>query len=44
MLVNGFTNAPAVKVNGATAPHEFHAGPGRLILKLDGESRVEIDW
>ena len=44
MLVNGFTNAPVVKVNGGMVPDEFHAEQGRLILKLDGESRVEIDW
>ncbi len=42
VLVSGFTNAPAVKVNGSGATNEFHAAEGRLILKLTGESRVEI--
>ncbi len=42
VLVNGFTNAPAVKVNGAAAQPEYHAAEGRLILKLDGVARVEI--
>jgi hypothetical protein len=44
VLVNGFTNAPIVKLNGTEAPTEFNAAEGRLILKLAGESRVEVDW
>lgn len=44
ILVNGFNSAPVVKVNGGGAPIDFHSAPGRLILKLAGESRVEIDW
>ena len=44
VLANGFTNAPVVKVNGAMTTNEFHAEQGRLILKLSGESRVELDW
>jgi hypothetical protein len=44
VLATGFTSAPAVKVNGAVASNEFHAEQGRLILKLDGESRVEVAW
>jgi len=43
VLVTGLTNAPVVKVNGAVAPSEFHVAEGRLILKLAGESRVEIE-
>jgi len=43
VLVNGCTGAPAVKVNAASVPAEFHATEGRLILKLTGTSRVEIE-
>lgn len=44
VLANGFTRAPAVKVNGAVATNEFHTAEGRLVLKLVGDSRVELEW
>jgi hypothetical protein len=43
VLVKGFTSAPAVKVNAGSVPGEFHPTEGRLILKLTGKSRVEIE-
>lgn len=43
VLVTGFTAAPTVRINGRTETHEFHATEGRLILKLTGDSRVEIE-
>jgi hypothetical protein len=46
ILVNGFNQAPVVKVNGQPvrleSPNEFPAGPGRLILQLERKARVEI--
>ncbi|MDA1277683.1 MAG: hypothetical protein O2960_27100 [Verrucomicrobia bacterium] len=44
VLVNGLTRTPAVKVNSVQVTSEFHALNGQLILKLEGDSRVEIDW
>ncbi len=46
VLLNGFDSAPQVRVNGRsvplTEPHQFHAGDGRLVLKLSGQPTVEI--
>ncbi len=44
VLVNGVRNAPTVKINGANEPNEFDAREGRLILKLSGQARVQVDW
>jgi hypothetical protein len=44
VLVNGVPKAPTVKVNGIVATNLLDAGVGRLILKLSGQPRVQIDW
>jgi hypothetical protein len=43
VLVNGVTNAAAVKVNDLPVMPESDAKQGRLVLKLTGQSRVQID-
>jgi len=46
VLLNGLSKQPAVKINGkkveCAAPHEFEEKEGRLILQLEGSSKVEI--
>jgi hypothetical protein len=46
VVINGLAGAPQVKVNGQgfplTAPGEFRADGGNLILQLSGEARVEL--
>ena len=46
VFVNGFTNPPDVKLDGQpvslTAPHQFEANSGRLVLQLTGPTTVEI--
>jgi hypothetical protein len=46
VLINGFTAKPRLKLNGkeveCAAPHEFQEKEGRLILKLEGASKVEV--
>jgi hypothetical protein len=46
VLINGFTTRPTVKLNGTatplTGPHLFQETEGRLILRLNESSTVEI--
>jgi hypothetical protein len=44
VLVNGLRQTPAVKINGAPAPHEFDLRDGLLTLQLTGEPLVELEW
>lgn len=48
VLVNGLPEPPRVKVNGEatllSAPNEFQAETGNLILQLAGEAVVELAW
>lgn len=47
VLINGLTAKPALKLNGQPAacadPHQFQEKEGRLILKLDGKTKVELE-
>jgi hypothetical protein len=46
VLINGFTRTPGLKLNGQpvglSAPHQYQAAEGRLILQLTGTVAVEI--
>ncbi len=46
VLINGLTQEPRLTINGrrtsCTAPHLFLEKEGRLILQLDGKTRVEL--
>jgi hypothetical protein len=46
VLVNGLGTKPQLEINGkkteCTAPHEFLEKEGRLILRLEGNARVEL--
>jgi hypothetical protein len=46
VLINGFNKQPTVRINGrkisVEAPHQFEEKAGRLILKLDRPTRIEI--
>jgi hypothetical protein len=42
VLVTGVTGQPVVNVDGEAAPAEVDRGPGRLLLTVEGEVRVEI--
>jgi hypothetical protein len=42
VLVTGVNGQPRVKVDGEAAPAEVDRGPGRLVLTVEGEVRVEI--
>jgi hypothetical protein len=46
LLINGFTEEPAVKINGKpvplTSPHAFQSVEGRLLLSLEQTSRIEL--
>lgn len=46
VLINGLTKKPQLKINGkatdCAAPHEFQEKEGRLILKVEGDSRIEL--
>lgn len=46
VLVNGLRQPPEVRLNGAavplSAPHEFQAAAGRLILQITGRTEVEL--
>jgi len=47
VLINGLNHAPKLKINGKQAecstPHEFQEKEGRLILKLEGTSRIHLE-
>jgi hypothetical protein len=46
VLLNGFTRAPQVRLNGQplplAEPHQFQEETGRLILKLSGQPTLEV--
>jgi hypothetical protein len=46
VLINGLKKSPHIRISGQvialTAPHQFDAGKGRMILQLQGTSTVEI--
>jgi hypothetical protein len=46
ILINGITNKPRLRINGkatdCSAPQEFQEKEGRLILKVEGNPRVEL--
>jgi len=46
LLINGFHRKPTVRVDGQeislSAPHQFDADAGRLVLQLQGTVRVDI--
>jgi hypothetical protein len=46
LLVAGLKSRPTVRINGRALelaePHQFQADKGRLVLKLEGETKVEI--
>jgi hypothetical protein len=46
VLVNGLRQPPEVRLNGAavplSAPHEYQAAAGRLILQITGRTEVEL--
>lgn len=48
LLVNGFTTAPSVRLNGTkvglSPPHQFQSADGRLILRLEGQTVVELAY
>ncbi len=48
LLVNGLTRAPIVRINGRdvslSSPHQFQPAEGRLILRIEGETRVELEY
>ena len=47
VLVSGITTEPRVRINGRTAtlsaPHQYDAGNGRLILQVEGEPTIGIE-
>jgi hypothetical protein len=47
VLLNGFSAAPRVKINGRLAslaePHAFEQKTGRLILRLSGQPTLEVE-
>jgi hypothetical protein len=47
VLLNGLTRQPRAAINGITtalsSPHQFLHEDGRLILRLDGAARVELE-
>ena len=46
VLVTGFTERPKVRLNGRdvalTAPHVYQTSQGRLVLRLSGETELEL--
>lgn len=46
LLIVGFKQAPRVRINGRetplTAPHQYLAETGRLILRVEGSPKIEI--
>jgi hypothetical protein len=46
VMVNGFASQPRVRLNGQDTPlvlpHQYEAGTGRLVLRVQGSVRVEI--
>lgn len=46
VLITGLHQTPQVRLNGRTvllsAPHEYQAGPGRLILQVSGTAMIEV--
>ncbi|MGH7972246.1 MAG: hypothetical protein ACREIC_26335, partial [Limisphaerales bacterium] len=48
VLVNGLAQKPKLSIDGSpvdcSAPHEFDAGKGRLILKLSGRQKITLSF
>ncbi|MBM3883739.1 MAG: hypothetical protein FJ387_29205 [Verrucomicrobia bacterium] len=48
ILMSGFTQVPAVRLNGLrqslSAPHEFQPTEGRLILRAEGRVTIELEY
>jgi hypothetical protein len=46
LLIVGFKQAPRVRINGKetplTAPHQYLAETGRLILRVEGSPKIAI--